>query len=184
MAYLCDFPALFWQQFSLEWNPSTTYEKQMCTVMHWGNTHVPYVEIHVLLWTRSSDFIPCEQVILFAWSISTEYFFNTMHLCVIFHYIYLCQKQNVFSMCGSIHRKSDGFCNKRSTVTGDRIVMAAETTFQASTLLGWYLCLIFLVCISCHLFRTLTCSILYVTCKNWLLRERESERVRERERVR
>jgi len=31
---------------------------------------------------QSSDFIPCEQVILFAWSISTEYFFNI--LCLFF----------------------------------------------------------------------------------------------------
>jgi hypothetical protein len=83
-------------------------------------------------------------------------------------YIYLCQIQSVFSMCGSIHRKSGGFFKKRTTVIGGRVVMAAETTFQASTLLWWYLCLIFLVCILRHLFRTL--SILHVTCKNRLLR--------------
>jgi hypothetical protein len=78
-------------------------------------------------------------------------------------YIYLCQIQNVFSMCGSVQGKSGGPCNKRSTATGDRVVMAAETTFQASTLLRWYLCLIFLVCILRHLFCML--SILHVTVK-------------------
>jgi len=85
---------------------------------------------------------------------------------VISIYIYLCQIQNVFSMCGSIQRKSGGSCNKRSTVTGDRVVKAAETTFQASTLLRQYLCLIFLVSILCHIFCML--SILPCNSKNKL----------------
>ena len=64
---------------------------------------------------------------------------HTFQICY-FPFIFIYAKNRTcfqyvrFLVC--IHRKSGGLCNKRSTFTGDRVVMDSETTFQASTLLG------------------------------------------------